>query len=291
LHFVPGISERMFNKSLTLPADSLILDLEDSVSPDLKEAARAQVCDWLREADFAGREKLVRINALDSPWGRQDLEAIMQSPPDGIVVPKITSLRDIEAIDRLLVARELELDLDPVAVPLLVIGTEAPTAIFNLASMLQHQRIEAVAWGAEDLSAALGALAKRDAQGNYLEVFQLVRSLCLLAAVAADIQPIDSPFVDFRDEQGLCRECSLTASMGFTGKLTIHPAQIDIVNAAFTPTPERVEQAQELLQAFETARQQGRMAFSFQGEMVDRPHLKSAQKTVERARLIQEKTR
>ncbi|MCB1670516.1 MAG: CoA ester lyase [Pseudomonadales bacterium] len=280
----------MFKKALELPADALILDLEDSVPAAAKDAARTQVCDWLQEADFAGREKLVRINSLASDLGRMDLEAIMQCPPDAIVVPKVSSLGDVEAVDRLLIAREMQQGLDPESVRLLVLCTEEPAAVFNLSGMLQHPRVGAAAWAAEDLAAALGARSQRDADGNYLEVFQVTRSLCLLAAVAAGVQPIDGPYVNFRDTEGLQRECSLTASMGYSGKLTIHPDQIETVNAAFTPSDDEVRRAGELVQAFESAGEEGRLAFSFEGAMVDLPHLKKARAIVERARLIREKT-
>ena len=285
LHFVPGINERMFNKSLTLAADALILDLEDSVSPELKQQARNQVCDWLREADFGERDKLIRINPLDSPWGRDDLEAIAECSPDAIVVPKVTRLSDVEVIDSVLIDRELSQELAPGGISLIVIATETPGAVLNLSQFIQHKRIDGAAWGAEDLAAELGATAKRDSDGNYLDVFSVARSICLLAAVAAEVQPIDAPFVDIRDSDGLERECALTASMGFTGKLTIHPSQIDIVNKAFLPSAEEIDQAEELLAAFEKSQQEGRMAFTFNGEMVDVPHLKKARNIVERAGL------
>jgi len=288
LHFVPGGNERMFEKALTLPADSLILDLEDAVTPDRKPAAREQVCSWLKEANFGHQEKLVRINSLDSSWGREDLEAIMQCSPDGIVVPKISVLAEVEALDKLLSSLEIELTGDENKIPLLIIGTEVAVAIFNLHSTLSHLRINSVAWAAEDLSASIGASAKRDEQGNYLEVFSVVRSLCLLAAVAAEVQPIDGPFVDINDPEGLARECKLTADMGYTGKLTIHPSQIDIVNKAFMPSFEDIEQAKALLKAFEENQAQGRMAFSFKGEMVDVPHLKRAEGILQRARSLQQ---
>ncbi len=287
LHFVPGGNERMFDKALTLPADSLILDLEDAVTPERKPGAREQVCAWLNQADFGQQEKLVRINPLDSAWGREDLDAVMRCAPDGIVVPKVNDLKAIEAIDKLLIAMEIDLDPDK-PIPLLIIGTEDATAIFNLHRTLSHARVDSVAWAAEDLSASLGARIKRDEQGNYLEVFGFVRSWCLLAAVAAEIQAVDGPFVDIKDTEGLARECKLTADMGYTGKLTIHPSQIEIVNQAFMPTAEEIEQAEALLKAFEENQAEGRMAFSFNGEMVDVPHLKRAEGILQRARSLQQ---
>ncbi|MBL4819646.1 MAG: CoA ester lyase [Gammaproteobacteria bacterium] len=278
----------MFNKALTLPADSLILDLEDAVTPDIKTEARAQVCDWLKESDFGKQEVLVRINPLDSPWGIDDIDALLQCAPDGIVVPKVKNLKDVEAIDRLLIALEMDLGMEQGAMPLLIIGTEEASAIFNLHTTLSHERINGVAWAAEDLSASLGARARRDGAGNYLEVFSVVRSLCLLAAVASKVQPIDGPFVDIHDSEGLLRECKLTADMGYTGKLTIHPSQIEIVNQAFMPSADEIEQAEALLVAFEENQAAGRMAFSYNGEMVDVPHLKRAEGILRRAHSLKE---
>lgn len=288
LHFVPGGSEKMFAKSLTLPADSLILDLEDAVVPQQKAAARQQVCQWLQVPGWQRREKLVRINSLESPWGRDDLEAVMAAGPDGIVLPKIRDSAGIKAVDVLMCAAERQAGRAEGQTPLLLIGTEDAAAVLNLAQTLNHDRIEAVAWAAEDLSDSLGASARRDAHGEYLEVFKLVRSLCLLAATAAGKQPVDGPFVDIRDLKGLDRECRLTASMGYRGKLTIHPDQIEIVNRAFAPDPADVARAEELVEAFAQQQTAGRMAFSFHGEMVDVPHLKRAQALLARARQIKD---
>jgi len=253
------------------------------VPVELKERAREQNCEWRQEADFGDREKLVRINPLDSPWGRADLEAVMQALPDGIVVPKVASGADVAAIDRLLIPWELEAGLEAGSMPLTLIGTESPAAIFNLPEILSPQRVEAVAWGAEDLAAELGARTKRDSSGNYLEVFAVVRSLCLLAARGAGVQPVDAPFVEIGDIEGLQRECRETANMGYTGKLTIHPSQIEVVNLAFTPSESEIARARELLDAFDENQRDGRMAFTFRGEMVDVPHLKKAQNILARA--------
>lgn len=275
LHFVPAGQERMFTKALGLAADSLILDLEDSVTPDNKATARAMVCEWL-QADFGGSERLVRINAQDSPWGREDLQAIIAAKPDGLVVPKATTRAGVDAIHQIVGALESENGLHEGEIDLVLIATESPEAVFNVPQMALNERVTAVSWGAEDLSAALGARAKRDAAGNYLEVFSYVRSLCLLSAAAAGVQPIDAVYVDFRDHEGLRRECQTAADMGYRGKLTIHPDQIPVVNECFTPSAEEIAKARSLLAAFEEAQKQGNMAFVFEGRMVDVPHLKQA---------------
>ena len=282
IHFVPGGNEKMLNKALGLAADSLILDLEDSVTPDRKGIARDEVCDWLANADFKNQEKLVRINPMDSEWGREDLEAVLQHRPDGIVLPKVLDLKAVHAVDQLIINQEKIADADYGDIKLLLIGTEMAAAVFNLAQMVNHERVDGVTWGAEDLSVSLGARAKRDEQGNYLEVFSFVRSMCLLAAVAAKVQPVDAVYVDIKNTVGLAKECKTAADMGFTAKLTIHPDQIDIVNEAFTPSAAEIEAATALVAAFEEHEALGAMAFKFDGEMVDVPHLKRAQQVLAR---------
>ncbi len=275
LHFVPAGKERMFTRALQLSADALILDLEDSVTPDNKAAARDAVCEWL-QADFGRSERLVRINAQDTPWGREDLEAIVAARPDGLVVPKASTRAGVDAIDQIVGALETEHGLEQDSIELILIATESPKAVFNVPQMAQNDRVTALSWGAEDLSAALGSRAKRDAMGNYLEVFSYVRSLCLLSAAAAEVSAIDAVYVDFKDFEGLRKECLAAADMGYRGKLTIHPDQVDVVNACFTPSAEDIARAKALLDAFAEAQQEGRMAFVFEGRMVDAPHLKSA---------------
>ena len=266
----------MFSKALSLPADSLILDLEDSVTPQNKQSARIEVCEWLSSADFGGREKLVRMNPIDSEWGRSDLEAIIACKPDGIVVPKVLDFKSVNAVSEVIKSKETEAGLEEGAISLLLIGTEVAGAVFNLPTMATHPRVDGLTWGAEDLSASLGARAKRDEHGNYLEVFSFVRSMCLLAAVAARVQPIDAVYTDIKNSKGLQSECKTAADMGYTGKITIHPDQIEIVNEAFTPSKQEIDEATELLAAFEKHESSGRMAFSFNGAMVDVPHLKRA---------------
>lgn len=270
----------MLNKALGLAADSLILDLEDSVTPDRKIIARDEVCEWLAHADFKNQEKLVRINPMDSEWGREDLEAVLQHRPDGIVLPKVLDLKAVHAVDQLIINQEKIAGADYSDIKLILIGTEMAAAVFNLPQMVNHERVDGVTWGAEDLSVSLGARAKRDEQGNYLEVFSFVRSMCLLAAVAAKVQPIDAVYVDIKNTKGLEQECKTAADMGFTAKLTIHPDQIDIVNEAFTPSAAEIEAAIALVAAFKEQEAAGKMAFKFDGAMVDVPHLKRAQQVL-----------
>ncbi len=287
LHFVPGGNDRMFEKALALPADSLILDLEDSVTPENKEAARDHVCNWVANADFGKKECLVRINPKDTPWGEDDLVAIMGVLPDGLVLPKVATREDVDAIDETMTRMERG-KIESGAVSLVLIGAEVPEAIFNLPTMAKNSRVDGITWGAEDLSGALGAKANRDEQGNYLEVFSYVRSTCLLAAVAANVQPIDAVYVDIKNSDGLKLESKTAADMGYTGKVTIHPGQIEIVNNAFTPSEKEIAEAAELMAAFEEQQATGKMAFSFKGQMVDVAHLRQAQKILNMAAFISE---
>lgn len=287
LHFVPGASEKMLRKSLELPVDALILDLEDAVTPDNKDAARAVIRDWLDQVDFGGRERVVRANPLDSPWGRADLEMLLDGrPPDALLVPKVRRVEDLRMLHQMLLAGERAGGHETGSVELIVIATETPEGVLNLPSLPSAPRVTALTWGAEDLSAALGARRNRDDDGRYLPVFEHCRIATLLAAAAGGVAPIDGVHVDFRDIDGLARECREAADMGFTGKMTIHPGQVETVNAAFTPSDGEIADARELLEAFEHNAAEGRMAFSFRGEMVDVPHLERARRILATAEAI-----
>lgn len=283
VHFVPGANEKMLTKSLDLAADSLVLDLEDAVTPERKEQARNMVADWLHDVDFKGKECTVRMNPLDTPWGLEDLRVTMRVPPHAYLVPKIRSLADIERIDHELTRLETEYGHSRGSVELILVATETPQAVLNLPTFTQCSRVTALSWGAEDLSAAIGARRNRDEFGNYLDVFKFCRVQTLLCATAGGVQPIDTVYVDIKDLDGLRRDCKEGASMGYIGKITIHPDQIPIVNELFTPSDDEITEAHELIAAFDVAQREGRMAFSFRGQMVDVPHLNRARTIVARA--------
>ncbi|MDE0225859.1 MAG: CoA ester lyase [Gammaproteobacteria bacterium] len=287
IHFVPGGNERMLVKALGTNADSLIFDLEDAVTPDRKDEVRVIVASWLADTDFGTKEKTVRMNPLDTPWGLADLEATMVSPPDAYVVPKPETLDGLNAIDAEL-SRLERLHGHPDRGVGLILIAETPLGALNNPTFPRCPRVEAMTWGGEDMSAVLGVPGNRDAHGNYLSVYQHTRVVTLLSAAAGGVQPLDAVYVDFRDIDGLRAECEEGARLGFTGKLSIHPDQIDVVNEAFTPAPELVAEARALIEAFDEAQAQGRMAFSFNGQMVDMPHLSRARALLERARLIEE---
>ena len=284
VHFVPGANEKMLNKSLALEADTLVLDLEDAVTPDNKDAARETVTDWLRQVDFGRQERMVRMNPLDTPWGVADLEVTMRGRPDSYLVPKVRTRDDVLKIHTIISRMEREYGYPQGEVKLVVLATETPEGLLNIKDFGSCPRVDALSWGAEDLSAAIGARRNRAEDGSFLEVFRYARIMTLLAATAAGVQPLDTVFVDIRDGAGLRQECIEGAWMGFTGKITIHPSQVGVVNEVFTPSAQEVAESQELLAAFEENQKAGKMAFSFKGQMVDVPHLTRARTILERAK-------
>lgn len=290
LHFVPGASERMLSKALATRADGLVLDLEDAVTPERKDDARRTVAEWLAAVDFGPKERTVRLNPLDSPWGLADVAATMVNPPDAYVVPKVSNLAQLEALDAAIAREETRHGHPPGQVGLILVATETAQGVLNLPTFSACRRVVAMTWGAEDLSADLGASRNRRDDGSYLDVFRHCRIQTLLAAVAGGVQPLDSVYVDIRDHDGLRAECREGAWMGYTGKITIHPDQIDIVNDAFTPSAEDLDSARRLVEAMEQAQREGLMAIAFEGRMVDVPHLNRARRIIARARQIQDKT-
>lgn len=286
LHFVPGANEKMLSKAIATAADGLVLDLEDAVTPQRKGEARRVVADWLAEVDFRGKERTVRMNPLDTPWGLDDVRATMIDPPDAYVVPKVSRLDELSRIDAELSRLEADHGHPDGKVALILVATETPLGVLNLPSFPQCRRVIALNWGAEDLSAALGAPRNRRPDGSYLDVYRHCRVQTLLSATAGEVQPIDAVHVDIRATDALQDECREAAWMGFTGKITIHPDQIDIVNAAFTPSPDEVAEARRLVEAMEEAERQGRMAIAFEGRMVDVPHLNRARRIIHRASQI-----
>lgn len=290
VHFVPGGNQRMLDRAVASAADALVLDLEDAVTPDRKTDARRTVVEWLGGADFRGKERIVRINPLDSPWGGDDLSAMMRHPPDTLLVPKVSSVDELHRLDALLCHLAAQLGHPESDVGLIPVSTETPRGALNVASFPDCCRVVGLSWGAEDLSAALGASRNRRPDGSYLDVYRYCRVQTLLAAAAGGVQPIDTVFVDIGDRDGLAAECREAAWMGYTGKITIHPDQIDIVNAAFTPSAEEVDEAERLVAAMADAEREGRMAIAFEGRMVDVPHLERARRLLARARQIEERS-
>jgi len=283
LHFVPGGNEKMFAKALGLDADGLILDLEDAVPPDRKVATRPIIRDWLGR-DFGGRERWVRMNPITTPLGREDLEATIAGRPDGYVVPKPRAAADVREIAQLLDGLEHRHGIPQGSTRLVLIATETPEGLLNIREVAAASpRVVAVSWGVEDLSAAMGLPATRDADGRYLDIPRYARTMCAVAAAAAGVEALDGVYTDLADLAGLRRECEEAVAMGFAGKISIHPNQLPVINAAFTPSPEDVAEAQALITAFAEQEKRGVYAFTFKGQMVDAPHLTRARKILTRA--------
>ncbi len=285
LHFVPGGNEKMFAKALTLPADGLIYDLEDSVPPDRKAPTRAVVRRWLEEHVVGGRERWVRMNPLASGFGRGDLEETIAGRPDGYVVPKPRTAADVREVAQQLDRLEERSGIDNGATRLLLIATETPEGLLNIKEVAAASpRISAISWGIEDLGASMGLARTRDSNGRYLDIPRYARVMCAVAASAAGIEALDTVYTEIADLDGLRRECEEAVWMGFSGKLSVHPGQIDVINAAFSPTKDAVDEARELIAAFEAHERKGVHAFRFNGRMVDAPHLTQARKLVDRGR-------
>ena len=271
----------MLVKALATNADSLVLDLEDAVTPERKDEVRAVVAGWLAEVDFRAKEKTVRINPLDTPWGHADLVATMATPPHAFLVPKPETLEGLEVIDAELLRLERHYGHPRRGVALIPI-VETPLGVLNAATFAHCPRVAAMTWGAEDLAASLGAPGNRDEDGRYLPPYEHCRTQTLLGTAAAGLPAIDTVTVNFRDHDGLHRDCEDAARLGFAGKLSIHPDQIDTINAAFTPSAQQLAEAQALVDAFKEAQAAGRMAFTFNGQMVDAPHLNRAKALLRR---------
>jgi citrate lyase subunit beta / citryl-CoA lyase len=285
LHFVPYASNELLRKALAFKADALVLDLEDSVTPDNKESARTTVTEWLRQVDFPRQQRLVRINALDSEWGRADVESAMAGRPDGFLVPKAGDLAALRELDSFISGLEKLHGYPEQSVKLFPI-IETPKGVMHVHEVALSARVSAICGGRGglDMAAALGAWRVRNENGDLLDIFRLTGMMCLLAATSAGIQAIDSVLL-LGDLVRMQRECRESAEMGYTGWITIHPSQIEVVHKACFPSDEEIAESRELVTAFEEHRKQGKWAFRFRGQMVDAPNLKRAKTILERARL------
>jgi citrate lyase subunit beta/citryl-CoA lyase len=292
LLFVPGDSQKKLAKGLETGADALILDLEDSVAAANKEGARKTVLEFLHAArKRPSRPKLyVRVNALSTGLLDGDLDAVLAGAPDGVMLPKCGGGADAILLDAKLAAREAIAGLPDGSTRLIVLPTETPAAIFTLGSYRgATRRLEAIAWAGEDLSAAIGAETNRAADNAYTEPYRVVRALALFAAVSAEVLPVDTIYANFRDLDGLRAECMDARRDGFAAKMAIHPAQVPVINAVFTPPPEAVARAEAIVNAFAAAPGAGVVAL--EGEMLDRPHLIRAERLLAQARAVETASR
>ncbi|WP_439496903.1 HpcH/HpaI aldolase/citrate lyase family protein [Bosea sp. (in: a-proteobacteria)] len=284
LLFVPGDSPKKLQKGLESGADALILDLEDSVALDAKAQARAISLDFLGTARRQAKRPLliVRINALSTGLSDADLDAVMPGAPDAIMLPKSEGGVDVSHLGAKVAVREAENDLPDGATRIIPIATETGKGIFGLGSYAgATHRLAALTWGAEDLSADLGAETNRLSDGSYTDPYRLARSLTLFAAAAAQVDAIDTVFTNFRDAEGFRAECIAGRRDGFTGKMAIHPAQVPVINEVFAPAPDEVAKAEAIIALF--AANPGMGVIGLDGEMLDRPHLVRAQRLKARA--------
>ena len=285
LHFVPGGQEKMIAKALTLPADGLILDLEDAVPPELKPRTRPIVRRWLETLDFGGRERWVRMNPIFTEHAVADIEETIAARPDGYIVPKPRSAEDVRRVAAVIERLEEKHGLAFGSTRLILIATETPQGLLNIGEVAAAStRIIAISWGIEDLSAAMGLPRARDEAGRYLDIPRYARVMCAVAASAAGVEALDTVYTDIPDLDGLRRECRDGVAMGFSGKISIHPSQIEVINQEFTPSKAEGEDALALIAAFEEHAKKGAGAFAWKGQMMDRPHLTRAKKIAERAR-------
>lgn len=271
--FVPSDSERKMRKALDVGADALILDLEDAVAAEARPAARVLAANYLQ-----GKSNVwVRINPLGCDDADADLEAVLPSAPAGIVLPKPRSASVAIELAKRLTELELANGLAEGSTRILPLCTEDPAALFSLDGYVgATERLFGMSWGAEDLAAALGANANRDAAGEWLPMYQMARSLCLLAAAAAEVSAIDTVYTNFRDADGLRKYADNARRDGFSGMLAIHPAQVEIINAAFEPSTDEIERAQRIVELFDSNPGAGTLALD--GKMIDRPHLVQARR-------------
>ena len=284
LLFIPGDDEKKLGKGVASGADALILDLEDSVSAPRKGAAREITRQYLDATRALDKRPLlyVRINALDTPHWEADLGGVIPGQPDGILLPKARSGGDVHTLSIALHHAEEHAGSATGATRIIALVTEVPISLLKLETYVgASARLTGLSWGAEDLSAVLGVQTNREPDGSWTSPYQLARNLCLFTAVAAGAQPIDTVFVDFRDEKGFRAEASLAARDGFTAKMAIHPGQVAVINEIFTPRPEEIAIAEEVLKAFADNPDAGVVAIG--GHMVDRAHIARAERILARA--------
>ena len=274
--FAPGDSEKKMTKAMEGAADIVLIDLEDAVAPESKVAARAMVHDFIK-ANAAQRQRLwVRINPFDGPYTLGDLAAVMPANPGGIMLPKVYGRADVDKLDHCLSALEVANGIEEGSTPVIVLVTETAEAMFHTGDYKGAPRVVALTWGAEDLADSVGASSNRNADGSYSFTYELARSLTVLGAATAGVTAIETISADFRDLDALRRRAEGVRRDGFRGMLAIHPAQVEVINEAFTPTAEEVAEAQEIVDIF--AANPGVGAIGWKGGMLDRPYLARAQR-------------
>lgn len=272
--FAPGDSEKKMGKCVESAADIAILDLEDAVAPDSKSAARQILRDFLSGYDGDKSRVFVRVNPLDGPHTLADLAAVMPARPGGIMLPKVYGRQDVETLDKYLEAFEVANDIERGSTQVIVLVTETAESVFHCGDFKNAPRLVAMTWGAEDLADSLGASTNTERDGSFGFTYELARSMCLLGAATAGVTPIETIQADFRDLNALRNRADKVRRAGFQGMLAIHPAQIDVINEAFTPGEEELAEAREIVDLFEA--NPGAGTIGHNGKMLDRPHLARA---------------
>ncbi|GLV30801.1 CoA ester lyase [Sphingobium sp. TomTYG75] len=280
--FIPGDSEKKLGKVDGVAADAFILDLEDAVAVARKPVAREMVPAFIKERPRAARKSQlwVRVNPLDTPWTLDDLAAIVPVAPDGIMLPKVNGPEDVAQVSHYLSALEAASGVEQGSIRILPVATETAVSPFRLGDYAAAglDRLYGLTWGAEDLSSAIGASGNTDANGEWTHTYKMVRSLCLLGAHAAGGEAVDTLYVDFRDPEGLRASCKAARAEGFSGRVAIHPAQVDIINESFSPSSDEVDFARRVVDLFAANPDAGTLGLD--GKMLDIPHLKQAERTL-----------
>lgn len=278
LLYMPGDNWKMITKSVTLGVDSICMDMEDGAAVNKKAEARETIVRALRELDFGESEKLARINSVGSGWEKDDIEAVLPYHPDGIVIPKVESFEQVEWASRIIEAAELKHGWAVNSIRVLI-GVETAKGILNLREIASHPRLDAIIFGGEDFAASIGAVRTKDA----IELLY-ARQAVIVACAANDLQAIDIVTIDYKDLEALQIESEFGAGLGFSGKQVIHPNQVSVAQAAFTPSDDAIAYAKRIVETFEASQKEGRGAYSLDGKMIDMPLLKNAQKVLARAR-------
>ncbi len=278
LLYMPGDDQHKIEKASTLGVDCICMDMEDGVAMNKKAEARLTIAKALQELDFGKSEKLARINAVGSGMENDDIRAVLPYRPDGIVIPKMEEWGHIQWASELIEAAELKNGW-PVGSIRILVDVETAKGILNLKEIASHPRLDALIFGGEDYAASVGATRTKEA----VELLY-AREATVAAAAACGLQAIDIVAIDFKDLEALRVESEFGAQLGFTGKQIIHPAQVEPVQKAFTPSDSAIAHAQRIVQTFEASQAKGAGAYALDGKMIDRPLLKNAQKVLDRAR-------
>ena len=279
LLYMPGDDRRKIEKATTLGVDCVCMDMEDGVAITQKSEARAVIAEAMKELDFGGSERCIRINSVGSGLEKYDLAAAVATNPEAVVVPKVETAQQVRAISEYIEVYERSSRM-PLGRIRMLVGVETAKGILNLKEIAESdRRLEAIIFGAEDYAASIGATRTKEAT----EVLY-ARSAVITACAANDLQAIDMVYIDFRDIEGLRLEAQQGAALGFSRKQIIHPNQVAPVQEAFTPSAEAIEYAQRVVEAFTTSQKEGRGAFALDGKMIDMPLLKNAQKVLDRAK-------